>query len=381
MGARTTLGALLLLLAARPEPAAAATLAPDLAGSPNDYALWMAYGQAQLRSGAFDEAARAYRRAVAISEGAPQAQLGLAEALLGQGNSAEARELLEPLAANLDDATARKDLAALGPPWRLTFSSALSTQVLDAGPFSPSYGLSLGLEAALGDRWLVGARYRHLGSILLPLGGPPGPPTSTSAEAAPSGQDEGYLSLGYATPTFGLAGHLATVGFHGSAQGEAAGHSGLMAGLSGRYTLWADLLASATWSAYDDLGVFQGELGVRLPLLSWLSLYAGGRLQAAAGAVHPSALGELRLQSGPWGAALGGGYGDQVRPVDLATDTLYDTSYTLRWRAYARQSLSLGRGIALSLTYEYERYRLDSATDDTAEAGCHRLTAGLSLSF
>ena len=86
------------VLEARGDPSAACDeLLPWLALYPQDYALALQIGWLAFSAERYREAEDAYRQAVALSSGAPEASVGLAWTLLRVGRSPEARALVEAL--------------------------------------------------------------------------------------------------------------------------------------------------------------------------------------------------------------------------------------------------------------------------------------------
>jgi Flp pilus assembly protein TadD len=339
---------------------------------PGNAGLHDRYARALFWLEAYSAAEAQYRLALEARPDEPDARLGLAWIAERRGERVSARAGFEEVQRlRPEDTSARAGLAALGTASRVTpfFHTGVMFSDSTVSPTS-QYLLVGGLSAQLLDRWLVGGLYRWSGAFLGLA-----PPGASSLLAQ---QHEGHLSVAFADQRWGVGLHGGYVGVVATPTTSVA-HSGGLAALSGRVTLWGDLTASVSGTFYDDLKVWQADLGYSLPVASHLELFLGGRLIVAGGSPLGAVRGEVRVFGASWLVAAGATYGTQLRPVELDTSSIYNLSDPLLWRAWARARVQLGTHVNVFASYDYERYQHPGT--QLTDSGGHRVTLGLGLTF
>lgn len=399
---------------------------------PEDFTLRLEAAYAWLRAGKWMEAEREYRAALALNEDSFEARLGLADALSGQSRWAEVRDQTQALLAQRDEAalhtrhalahfwlgdlataqqhsaralalspgdpdallgrawvaqrrgevaaaradfervhgsasappraraSAEEGLALLGPRHRV--GASLHGLGLATGTQLAGGGL-LTADALLEDAWLVAGRYRFLTAPV------------TRGKAGWT-QHEGWLRLGWRSPRAAVTLHGALLNLDTRGGGLAPDSElAWLLGVSGRVRAYADWSGSAVISRSPTSTVLQGELGGRLALAPWLSLYLGARGQWVDGAGRIAGVAQVQLRGARWTLGLGGAYGPTVRPVELDVAALYLGSNELRWRAAARAAVGLTPRWWLSASYDLEAYLEDGADDRLL----HRFSLGISF--
>jgi hypothetical protein len=324
--------------------AAARRLEPTVSTWPQDFPLQLQRAWYLLRAGRFDDAAAAYRAALALSPGSDEALRGLDDALAGRGKP---DQLWLGLYAG--------GTGWSGDPDRSTVGSG-----------------ALSLDAVLQDRWTIGALYRGYASPVTTPGAPPG--ISDLAH-------EGQLSLGYASSDWSLTLHGAgTSGAASTTRGvtKTYAYQGLGAALAATWRLGLEWRASAALVEWEDRSSAQFEAGAALPLGRHLSLEAGWRGQRLDGTVSGAVRAGIAWK-GPWTLSLRGEFGRQRRPWDLGERTLYGLPEELRGALRLQASVPFTTSVRGWLGADLERWQAPGAvaTDSTAA----RLTAGLIFSF
>ncbi len=336
--------------------AAASRLDTPAATWPQDFPLQLQRAFYLLRAGRFEEAARAYRRALALSPGDPEAQRGLEDALAGRGKPSQ---LWLGLAAGWTGWGGSTERTAVG-------SGTLS------------------LDALLDDHWTLGGLYRGFAATVTSRGGGPG----GGAGGLPDLSHEGQLSLGYAASDWslrlqGVAASSARASSGGVARTLAYG--GLGAGLAATFDLGLEWRASAALIDWEDQASAQLELGAALPLGRHLRLEAGWRGQRLDGTVSGAALAGVAWRSS-WELSLRGEYGRQRRPWDLGERTLYGLPETLRGALRLQGSVPFTPTVRGWLSADLERWQASAAAaatggDATTDSTATRLTGGILFSF
>jgi tetratricopeptide (TPR) repeat protein len=322
---------------------------------------------------------RALLQAADRADARAAAQVGLAQVAWARGDRSEARAQLQGALVDdpLSDA-ARAQLDGLGSGVGATASAlTYGAATTLGGQAQASVGVGLGLDAALGDHLRLGLHAKRESSLSLQ--------SSASGSPPPLGfdQTQGQARLGYEASSWGLAAHLGLVHTHEEAGPQVLlDDTAWMAAASGHlHLLGVELSGSAAYSAYSDGGVAQAELGVTVPIFRFLSLYGGARTQRWNGSFSPSAQGELVLHGEAWRLAAGGSWGTEVRPVDLATSSIYASTDAMPWRAHAAAGVELGHGLSLTLAYELERTTVALDAKQSEDALTQRLSLGLGFSF
>jgi tetratricopeptide (TPR) repeat protein len=327
--------------------AAARRLESPAATWPQDFPLQLQRAFYLLRAGHFDEAAGAYRRALALSPDSAEAQRGLDDARSGRGT-----------------------------PDRLWLGLAAGWTSWSGSPGRSSVGSgALSLDAQLRDHWTLGGLYRGFAAPVTTPGGGPGGISDLA--------HEGQLSLGYAASDWSLT--LQGVA-SSSASSTSVGvtktyaYQGLGAGLAASYRLGLEWHASAALIGWEDQSSAQLEVGAALPLGQHLRLEAGWRGQRLDGTVSGAALAGIAW-TGPWTLSLRGEYGWQRRPWDLGERTLYGLPETLRGALRLQGSVPFTPTVRGWLSADLERWQATTTGAATADSTATRLTGGLLFSF
>jgi hypothetical protein len=251
-------------------------------------------------------------------------------------------------------------------------------QYLDGHPSRQgSAGAVVGLDAVLSGRWLPSGRYRF---VYVSGRGLPG------VGKIDLFQHEMYLTGGFSTTRWEALAHGGFVHTtqvkKGRGKGVAAWNPNVpMAGLSGRYTHWADFLLAGTWTMYDDGHWYQLDAGAVLPVWSRLAVAAGFEAQFAPKKVFPSGSVEVQWNDRRWSAAGGGFFGRRSRPVDLVSRSVYNLPDDVALGAHARAAVNASSRVGLYLEYEYERFATPPPVKGGPElqSDGHRGTLGMSL--
>ncbi|MBL8920257.1 MAG: tetratricopeptide repeat protein [Myxococcaceae bacterium] len=314
-------------------------------------------------------------RALALAPGDRAARLGLAWVAQRRGQRRAAREgfdgvLREAAATDAERASAQEGLDALGPASTVEgHAHGLLQSATDHPARATEWGVVAGLDAVLGDRWLVGARYRHLEAL-------------TRGNAASFSNDEGWGRVGLQGDGWSTAVYGAGVSFrprNGATADWAS--SGWMVGGAARVTAWADFGASVTASVYPDGVVGQGEVGATLPLTGWLSVAVAARGQTSPGGLRLAGLGFVQLRGARWGLGAGGGYGAQLHPVELDTWALYGVNDEQRWRATLRGHLQVGAHVRLYASGDTEAWRSYASGAPFTDSLLFRAVIGVGVHF
>jgi hypothetical protein len=331
--------------------AAARRLESPAATWPQDFTLQLQRAFYLLRAGRFEEAARAYRRALALSPDSAEARGGLEDALAGRGT-----------------------------PNRLWLGLAAGWTSWSGNPNRSSLGAgALSLDAQLHDHWTVGGLYRGFAAPVTSPGGGAGGISDLS--------HEGQLSFGYAASDWsvalqGVAASSARATTGGVTRTYAYG--GLGAGLAATLRLGLEWRASAALIDWDDQASAQLEVGAALPLGRHLRLEAGWRGQRLDGTVSGAALAGVAWRSS-WELSLRGEYGRQRRPWDLGERTLYGLPEELRGALRLQGSVPFTPSVRGWLSADLERWQAATATATAGatptDSTATRLTAGLLFSF
>jgi hypothetical protein len=314
---------------------------------PQDFALQLQRAFYLLRAGRFEEAALAYRRALALSPESTEAQRGLEDALAGRGT-----------------------------PNRLWLGLAAGWTSWSGNPNRSSLGTgALSLDALLRDHWTLGGLYRGFAAPITTPGGGPG-----ISDLSHEGQlSFGYAATGWSLALQGVAASSSTSTTGGVTTTHAYG--GLGAGLAARYRLGLEWRASAALIEWEDQASAQLELGAALPIGRHLSLEAGWRGQRIDGTVSGAALAGIAWKSS-WELSLRGEYGRQRRPWDLGERTLYGLPGTLQGALRLQGSVPFTPAVRGWLAADLERWQAATAgAATTTDSTATRLSAGLLFSF
>jgi tetratricopeptide (TPR) repeat protein len=336
-----------------------------LAWYPQDYALplqiaWMCY-----HAGRFADAERYYRVALARSPGAEDARLGLALALEQQGRCEEALPIFKALEEERPDLPAAREARARctpAPAFVVTPSVALTGTMFPGHPYkSLAGGVTAGLAFAHRSGFFLDATYRYTHFA----------PAATSGLSAWD-QHEGYASLGYSAPLFGLAAQYALVR-DGSGTLGTSHHLGIY----GRWSPFGDIELRGTASFYDDMKVLRGEASWRLPIAFGLSLRPGVAVEDAGGEVLASGAATLAFDHRYFGLWVGGKYGEEVRPALFAVPVIYDVTERIPYGIWAGVRVNVSEGVRIHGSYALDRLKQPDGTATNA----HALSLGVAVSF
>lgn len=321
------------------------------------------------------EARAHYERAVALAPDDADARLGLAWVAQRRGQTRAARGGFEGVLGDQPGtpgarSAALTGLAALAPEHEVLVQAHGLVQSASGHPVRGlEYGAVLGVDARLGDSWLLGGRFRHVG------------PLDTKGNAPGFSNDEGWLTLGFTGARFSASLYGAGVVFTpGAGATSTLTESGWAVGAAASVRAWADWKASVVASVYPDGVVGQGELGAALPLGRFVTLSLAGRGQWAQQRARFAGLGLLELHGARWSLGLGGGYGTQLHPVELDSMALYNLTDEQPWRATARGHVQLGRYVLLFASGDVEAWRTTADTGVT-DSLLFRGVIGLGFSF
>jgi hypothetical protein len=329
---------------------AAGVLSAAAVDWPQDYPLQLERAYYLLRAGRYDEAAEAYRAALALSPGSVEAHRGLEDARAGRGAASQWWV----------------GLLGLGTGWQgHDTRTSLATGVLS-------------LEGLQRDRWTLGLLYRGMAAPSAAAGGGGRRGAAGTVEVT----HEGQATLGYTAPSWSLT-------LHGGATSRAAAvaagveqvyaYAGAGAALAATLRLGLEWRASAAWLSWEDGSSGQVEAAAALPIGHHLSLHAGWRGQRLDGAVTGAALAGLEWR-GPWSLALRGEYGEQRRPWDLRARALYGLPEELLAAARLEAGLPFSPRVRGWLGADLERWRTAAGAAEP-EATAYRLGAGLIFSL
>ena len=355
-------------------PTAAAAVLEAISGEyTQDYRLFLRLAWLHFQAANYPEAARNYRRTLSLSSSCDEARQGLAWTLLRQGKREEAHSIFEAvLASSPGHASARQGSKLSEPPPTVVLSPSISTsfQGYQDHP-QKSWGLSftLSLPLLIKDRFWIGLDYRH--SYFAGLDyvgtGPGWRSLPLEFEGQDSSQNEGYLSLGVVRPRFGILGHYAFI----EDNIDMLDHVHV-AGLSGRYSAWGDILAEGSVTFYDDMQVYRIAPAWRLPLNKWLTITPSVAVQLASADGESDQLESqtealvtgtinVTLVGSPGSVWVGGKFGDEVRPTFLSVPAVYNIPDRIDFGVWTGGRLALGTSWYLHASYCLEQMELRDA--------------------
>jgi hypothetical protein len=326
---------------------AARRLEAPAASWSQDFTIQLARAYYLLRAGDYPEAARGYRRALALSPDSAEAQRGLDDARAGRGAPTQGWLGLSLGGTRWNGNPARASLGSAG----------------------------LSLDAVLADHWTIGGTYRGFAAPVTARGG---------ASAGISDlAHEGQLAAGYAATGWSLTLHGAATSSSAAAPAggsQRSGYGGVGAGLAASLVLGLEWRASVALIDWEDQAGGQVEATAALPIGQHLRLEGGWRGQRLDGTVSGAALAGVAWR-GPWTLSLRGELGSQRRPWDLGERTIHALPETLRGALRLQASVPLTPSVRGWLGADLERWRLQVAVGSPTVSTASRLTAGLVLSF
>ena len=393
---------------------------------PDDYATAMSLAQAAYTEGDFALALTAWDAAKSTSNGNLESRLGRVMTLLALGRVAEARqESAAATASGHPDAwlthawALRQPNGFEAPVYPLLSAEAAYSRALDAPNAACGRAFT---RVELGDTLGTRRTFARL------LEDNPSDPCAL-ASSAPSVRFGGGLT-GSATlyqdhPTnvaggavegnswvdvadllfVGVSGRFLGIGYEDTTiepyeQGEfwlrlGARHRGvggqLLVAAVGRSTadtaapvvagqVWATfgptVRLEGSWSEWTDFEAAMFGLGVRVPVLSFLSFDAALNLSSRSTSddVHPSGSGSVIFDWDPIRLQIGARGGTEVRPVRFDEASVWNTTENLAASAFLDGTVQLNPH--LGLTFGYEVARLEP-TDGSDARHTHVLTFGV----
>lgn len=339
-------------------------LARAAAEYPQDFTVALRRGWLLFLAGRYEEAARAYEKAVALSGGqSSDAQAGLGWSLLRMGKKQDASRSLEA-AATLDPSNAvTADGLTLArapdpPNVELFPSFALIGHYYPSHPYKSVAGtISVGAATLLFRHVLVGATYRGSLFAFDPSAELPRKATTTFA------QHEGYASAGWVSPRFGALAQFA-IADDGSGFSKTSTHFGGTL----RYSPWGDGVLSGAYSRYHDLDVARAELSYRIPLGERFWVRPAGALQRA-GETLVTGYTTFGYEGERFGAFVGGKYGDEVRPAYLGAPFILNIPERIIYGGWAGTRVTLtGSWLATLSADVHVLERTDGLTPKTTPA-------------
>jgi len=365
----------LLSAPCRGQPATEGAVAPVLEKA------WQAF-----TAGKFALAEQLYRQAAALSKDNSDAELGIGWSLQRQERCAEARLHFQRARGDgrWDEQSALQGLALCPAPRRLRLYPAL-TQGVYGYRQHPHREYATATTARLGalvhERWLLGAAYRF--SYF----------STRDPGSAPWLQHDVYLSAGYTARLHGVSLHYGVlhgalsspVAFSGSTASDYADTSHHI-GATARYSPFGDGLLTLALSMYPTDTVVRSELSWWLPVVPGLQVRPAAAMQWSGGTLRPSGALTLSYQHTRFGLFLGGKYGTELRPAQLAHEVVYNGPERIPYGLWTGLSVHPGAGFTLTASYACDRLLTDStdvatgATSTTA-SDAHYGTLSMAREF
>lgn len=345
--------------------------------APGNAAAELGLGDLALAAGDDDEAQAHYERALSAAPGLPDALAGLGWLRLAAGDLAGARaDFQGALTGQPGHPGATEGMRLLGDPSGVSLLAYAGGQTSAAAGAGSAISLVtvLSADGRLFDTASAGVTWRRLAALT-------GRSTS-SAQQELHGRlawDFGRLRANlYGARLF--APELATLpnGFAPASSVHSAGMLGGGLTLRGPFTYAGHLL----WTAHDDdVRVLQAQLGASHLLTSWLRAGLDLRTQYDGTEAYPSVGLELAAGSARTFVAVGGRYGDEGRPVELTTASIYSLDALRAYTANVRLSTALGDPVQLTLSWDGEGYATTTPSGNETTSLVHRVGAALFVTF
>jgi hypothetical protein len=339
---------------------AAHALEAALRDFPKDFALSLKLAWVHFRRKDYPAAERWYRTAVEVSEGSPDAMIGLGWSLIYQGRCAEARPVLQRVRATADEPRAQRALEACAPAARNSASLwlQLGGVMYHDNPWKSSSGDIAGGAVITPNEWLqLGGAYRFLSLA------------ATDGRVAGYEQHEGYVQLGYASERFGMLAHGALISSADGAIG-ASRHIGA----SARVRYLGELLLELSGSFYDDLWVARLAPTFQIWIGSFL-VSPGLALQRLTSETLGAASLSVALAVSRLWLWISAKYGEEYRAAYLSQSAVFNSEDRSEWGASAGVRIRIGECCEVLVSYGLNR--LKSA--DGVGSELHSLSVGTAL--
>lgn len=333
---------------------------------PGDYQLTLSRARLELRLMRLDEAEQSFRTAVAISDGAIAARLGLGWALLQQHNCSEALQEFAAVLAQADNAAARRGIEACQPSAGAHGSAWLSAggALFQDHPWKRRFGdVSAGLTMQPSAALSLGLAYHFLRV------------TPTDRRVAELDQHELYAQAGASAGVLRVLGHAAMV-WSADPRTDGSAH----AGLSARYLSVGHALEEISLeliaSRYPDLWI--GRLGTTLRLVmgTW-SVTPGVSLTKVQQEILSAFSVSLAKSFGALSLWASGKIGPEYRAAYLSQFALLNSEDRSVWSLGAGIRASLDSGWSSIVGYLF----LNMRTPDSLAARMHLLNVSVVYSF
>lgn len=321
------------------------TVATALTKYPNDYRLTLELAWYQLLNGDYQSSEFNYRRAIALSDGALEARLGLGWVFVHTGRCELAvPQLRAILDESPDESAARAGLftcaeqkAVHGSVWLAGAASEYTDHPWKRSSLDGLAGLTLRYQS-----FAFGAAYRFLSL------------TATDRRVAGYTQHEAYLHAGYAKDSLEVLAHAAYV-WGGDALGTGSAHAGLTARVPIADVL-RDVNGQLTLSRYPDLWIVRVSVSTvfslgRIQLVPEIAVEQVGHEALTSGALTASlALGNLTL----WAS---GKIGEEYRAAFLSQFAVFNSEDRSLWSVAGGLRFGLSEHWALFGSYIHLRTR------------------------
>lgn len=331
-----------------------------------DYQLTLTRAQLELRLMRIAEAERSFRAAIAMSDGAAAARLGLGWTLVQQHACGEALREFEAVLAQSDDPAARRGIEACQSSAGMHGSAWLSAggALFHDHPWKRRFGdASAGLALQPSAALSLGLAYHFLRV------------TPTDRRVAEVDQHELYMQAGAAAGGLRVLGHAAMV-WSADPRTDGSAH----AGLSARYFSLGQALEEISLeliaSRYPDSWI--GRLGTTLRLVmgTW-SVTPGVSLTKVRQELLTAFSLSLAKSFGALTLWASGKYGFEYRAAYLSQFALLNSEDRSVWSLGAGSRASLDGGWALVFGYLF----LNMRTPDSLASRMHLLNVSVVYSF
>lgn len=331
-----------------------------------DYQLTLLRAQLELRLMRFAEAEQSFRDAIAISDGAIDARLGLGWTLLQQRACGQALREFEAVLAQSDSPAAHRGIAACQPSAGMHGSAWLSGggALFHDHPWKRRFGdVSAGLTLQPRAALSLGLAYHFLRV------------TPTDRRVAEVDQHELYMQAGVTAGWLRVLGHAAMV-WSADPRSDGSAHGGLSARYSSFGQVLEEISLELTASRYPDLWV--GRLGTTLRFVmgTW-SVTPGVSLTKLQQETLAAFSLSLAKSFGALSLWASGKYGPEYRAAYLSQFALLNSEDRSVWSLGAGLRAALDSGWALVVGYLF----LNMRTPDSLAARMHLLNVSVVLSF